>query len=333
MQTISLSAVASYLPEKIVENDFFGDMTKFNKNRMFEGVLRRRHVAQDETAVDMIEKAAKKLFEKTNLNPAKDIDLLLTNVSVPDQPFLGCGALVSKRIGACPQLILDLNNSGCISFVYMMEIACSLMRMGRCKHALICNVQNAAGQIFSQSEIRLKPQSPVPGDGCGVSYLTFSDDNPILATAVESHPDYATDMYYTCEDGRKYWEAGSSQVYIDFDQEKITTVIRRGNTLVPAVIKKVCASAGLSHKEIDALITNQPNPFFLRNWRESIELPAEKHFDTFSEYGNLFGAALPINLDEAIHNKKIKPGSNLVMAGFSHAGDFSAGAVIRWNKN
>jgi 3-oxoacyl-[acyl-carrier-protein] synthase III len=333
MQVISLLATASYLPEKIVENDFFGDETKFNKNKMFAGVKKRRHVAADEKASGMIEKAATKLIQKMNLDPIKDIDILLTNVTLPDEPFVGSGAITAHRIGARPNLVLDLHSGGCVSFVYMLDVACALIRSGKGKTALICNVQNTAGQVFAQSEIRKKPQSAVPGDGCGIGYVALSDENPILATAHHCHGEYAADMFASCEDGRKYWETGNGQLYMDFTEAKIISVIRRGNAIVPVAIREACHIAGLATQNINVLITNQPNPFFLRNWREAIELSAEKHFDTFSEYGNLFGAAIPITLDEAIDAGKIRAGDYVALAGFSHAGDFSAAAVIRWKNN
>jgi 3-oxoacyl-[acyl-carrier-protein] synthase III len=330
MKPISLSATASYLPQKIIENDFFESYTSAVKNKMFAGVTRRRHVAQEETAASMIKNAADKLIKKTAINPLKDIDILLTNVSVPDEFFLGCGAVVSHAIGARPNVVLDLHNSGCISFVYMLDLAIALMRSGKGRTALICNVQNAAGQIFAQSEVRKKPQSIVPGDGCGVAYLTMSEENPILSSVHHCYGEYATDMYATSDKGRKYWETRVDQLYIDFTEHKIATLFSRGNSIVPHVIREACELAELPIKEISALITNQPNPLFLRNWREAIELPAEKHFDTFSEYGNLFGAGIPVTLDETLNAGKIQAGDHIVLAGFSHAGDFSGAAVIRW---
>ena len=86
----------------------------------------------------------------------------------------------------------------------------------------------------------------------------------------------------------------------------------------------------LRARELDLLVTNQPNPIFLRNWREALELPAERHHDTFAHYGNLFGAALPINLEDAIARGKLRPSALLGLAGFSHAGDYAAAAVLRW---
>ena len=83
-------------------------------------------------------------------------------------------------------------------------------------------------------------------------------------------------------------------------------------------------------KDIDLLVTNQPNRAFLRNWREALELPASKHLDTFDECGNLFAAGIPVNLDRAISDGQVKPGDVVMMAAFAHAGDFAGAAALRW---
>ena len=92
----------------------------------------------------------------------------------------------------------------------------------------------------------------------------------------------------------------------------------------------VCDRIGLSAKDIDLLVTNQPNRVFLRNWREALELPESRHLDTFDECGNLFGAGIPINLDRAISDGQVKAGDVVMMAAFAHAGDFAGAAAVRW---
>jgi len=77
-------------------------------------------------------------------------------------------------------------------------------------------------------------------------------------------------------------------------------------------------------------VTNQPNRAFLRNWRDALELPKERHRDTFDECGNLFGAGIPINLDRAISDGQIGNGDVVMMAAFAHAGDFAGAAAVRW---
>lgn len=325
---VSLVGLASALPEKEVGNEFFGQASRKAVDRMFAGSDKRRHIAGDEKASDLIASAARKLIGEQDLDP-RTIDIILTNVSVPDEPFTGCGAVVSGRIGARAEWIFDVHNTGCVSFLYMIELARSLMASHGGRTALICSAQTAAGRIFSLAGVRTKPQAAIPGDGCGVGLPRVSDENPILAFVQHSYAEYADDMRVTCE-GRKWWEPGEHPAFIDFNESGIARIITRGNRLVPAAIKEVCAKVGVRTQDLDVLITNQPNPFFLRNWREACLLPPERHLDTFAKYANLFGAGIPITLDEAVRDGKVKKGDLVCLAGFSHAGDYAAATMIRW---
>jgi 3-oxoacyl-[acyl-carrier-protein] synthase-3 len=167
---ISLVGTAGYLPEKIIENDFFGDQNGELKSSMFRGTKRRHHVAPGETPVDMIEKASQKLADRLDLDLSLDVDVIITNVTMSEIPFTGCGAGVAHRLGVNPEYVIDLHNTGCVAFVYMLDLARALLATGRAKSALLCMVQNAGGRLFSQEGNRKKPQSAIPGDGCGVAY-------------------------------------------------------------------------------------------------------------------------------------------------------------------
>ncbi len=99
---------------------------------------------------------------------------------------------------------------------------------------------------------------------------------------------------------------------------------------MPDRVRQVCALAGKVVRDIDLLITNQPNPIFLRNWREALELPPSRHHDTYDVYGNLFGAGIPISLEDAIARGRLARGALLALGGFAHAGDYSGAALISW---
>ena len=129
---------------------------------------------------------------------------------------------------------------------------------------------------------------------------------------------------------RKWWATGTGELSIGFSETNITKVLARGNRQVPEVALAVCDRIGLSSKDIDLLVTNQPNRVFLRNWREALEVPKSRHRDTFDECGNLFGAGIPINLDHAISDGQVKAGDVVMMAAFAHAGDFAGAAAVRW---
>lgn len=329
MTPVSLMGVASYLPEQVVGNDFFAPEA-VGRRGMFTAPHARRHVARDESAADLIERAAHRLIDDLGLNAPRDIDILFTNVTLPDEPFTGCGAEVAHRLGVRPRWVVDLHNAGCVSFIYMIELAQALMAGGDARGALLCNVQNAAGRVFSQPRVRLTSQAPVPGDGCGVGYLAASQAAPVLSVLHRCHGEFAADMTIAAADGRRYWEPGLSPITVAFTEQRVAAIISRGNRLVPELVSAACAAAGVQPKQIDLLITNQPNPIFLRNWREALELPPAAHHDTFDQLGNLFGAAIPINLADALAQGKLARGGLLALGGFSHAGDYAAAALVRW---
>jgi 3-oxoacyl-[acyl-carrier-protein] synthase-3 len=142
--------------------------------------------------------------------------------------------------------------------------------------------------------------------------------------------EYAGDMAVVRDDGTEYWEPSLACAYVDFNDAKAARIMGRANRIVPEVIREACRRAGLPTSAIGTLITNQPHNLFLRNWREALQVPAERQVSTFERHGNLFGAALPILLEEAIDTGRLKANSHLVLGGFAHAGDFAAAAVIHW---
>lgn len=323
---VSILGYESFMPEHEVSNDFFDIDPKRLKRGMFAGAHLRRHVER-ETCSAMLAQATRKLIDRFSLDVETDIDLILTHVNLGDQFFNGHGLILAKMIGAKPKLIYDLENSGCISFVYMAQLAQTLMQQGMAKTALLGCAQAAGGRIYSHPDLRGKPQASIPGDGCGVAYLRPGNESPILSIETRSYPEYSEDMEIVYPDGRKWWEPGKGPFSVKFDRSKIAKVITRGNAIVPEAVHAACRPLGMMPKDIDFLVTNQPNTLFLRNWREALELPPERHLNTFRQYGNLFGAAIPVTLSEAARDQVLFDGARVCLAGFSHAGDY-AGALI-----
>src|SRR5215204_126511 len=293
INSVSLIDVSTYLPGEPIGAEYyaqFADSDDLRDNVMFRAPKFRHHVAEDETAIDMVERAAAGLIERHGQDTIANVDVLITHTQMPDMPFYGGGG----------------------------------------ETALIAVAQNAAGQIFDQPGVRRKAQASVPGDGAAVGLVTLSDDSPILDVECRTYGEYAGDMTVVMDPPRQWWQAGPGEAYIGFTESKITKVLARGNRQVPEVAYAVCDRIGLKPKDIDLLVTNQPNRAFLRNWRDALELPRERHRDTFEQCGNLFGAGIPINLDRAISDGTLKKGDVVMMAAFAHAGDFAGAAAIKW---
>ncbi|MFC4376037.1 3-oxoacyl-ACP synthase III family protein [Nocardia halotolerans] len=291
----------------------------------------RHRVAPTERAADMVAAAAAPMFERLGVDPAGNVDMLITNTLLPDECITGCGAESAYLLGCDPRLVLDLHNGGCGAFPYMLRIARAMIAAGEARTVLLANVQNTAGQLFAQPELSAKQSAAISGDGCGVAYVTADDRSPVLGVHVRNTPSFAPDMSPATGDGRKYWAAGAGELEIVFDQDKSKEIIDRGNRLIPEVVSELCQEIDIDLTTVDFLVTNQPNRLFLRNWRRTLGFVADQHLDTFDRYGNLYGAAVPVTLDTAIREGKVPDGSLVVMAGFAHAGDFAAAAALRWH--
>lgn len=329
MAPLSLRDTASYLPQAVIDNGYYGPDRLEAAHPMLRGTRLRHHIAPGERAADMIARAAQRLIKRQGLDPARDIELLFTNVSVPDQPIGGCGAMVAQLIGARPRHIIDIANGGCVSFLFMLEQARALFTATGASSALICNAQTAAGRIFSHPANRRLPQSALPGDGAGVAYVVADDSAPLLSLRTHAYPEHADEIGLSAP-GRDWWEPGHGALTIDLSLPKLATLVCRGTELVPRVLSEALHAARLQPQDVACLITTQPNRTLLRSWREALDIAPERHVHTFDEHGNLFGAALPIALERAREDGVLSPGEVVLLGGFSNAGDYAAAAALRW---
>ncbi|MFE9581819.1 3-oxoacyl-ACP synthase III family protein [Nocardia sp. NPDC006044] len=331
--TVSLIDVSSYLPENRVAAEYFTQYAEPEdhiSNAMFKSPPFRHHIAPGETPADMVEQAIAPMVHRRGTDFLGEIDVLVVHTQLPEIGIVGSGGEVAARLGINPEWLIDLHNGGCAAFVHGMKIARQILMSSDARSALIVTVQNVAGQVFTQEQVRAKPQAAIPGDGAGIGLMETSDASPILDIETRHLPEFAGQMTVVADPPRKYWEAGEGQMHVGFTESKIAKVLARGNRIVPEAAHAVCRRIGVRSDELDLLVTNQPNRAFLRNWRDALQLPVEKHPDTFDECGNLFAAGIPVTFDQAVQAGRVPAGSLVMFAGFAHAGDFAAAAAVRW---
>lgn len=332
--TISLIDIATYLPENRVPAEWYTSQSDVDNdmrdNPMFTPPEYRHHAAIDESNVDMLERATAGLIDRHGRDVIAGVDILLTHSQMPDLPIVGAGGELASRLGMNPQVILDVHNGGCASFVYMVSLARRLLMSGAGRTAMIACSATAAGKVFEQDQVRKLAQASVPGDGAGVGLLTLSDTSPVLDVESRFYGQNAKDMTLETDPPRRWWQAGPGEGHVGFNEGKIMKVLSRGNRMVPEVVQAVCSRIGVKPNDLDLLVTNQPNRLLLRNWDEALELPRERHRDTFNQCGNLFAVGIPVSLEAAIDDGQVKAGDIVMMAGFAHAGDFAGAAAIQW---
>ena len=277
---VSLLDISTYLPGEPISADYyaqFAESDDLRDNVMFRAPRFRHHIAEDETAIDMVERAAAGLVERHGDDTIANVDVLITHTQLPDMLFYGGGGGMAHRLGMKPNWVLDLHNGGCAAFVLGLQVARQLLASGAGETALIAVAQNTAGKIFNQPTVRRKAQASVPGDGAAVGLVTVSDRSPILDVECRTYGQYAGEMTIAVDPPRKFWQPGPGELHVGFTESKITKVLARGNRQVPEVSYAVCDRIGVKPKDLDLLVTNQPNRVFLRNWREALELPKERH--------------------------------------------------------
>src|SRR5215475_9989886 len=149
--SVSLIDVSTYLPGEPISADYyaqFAETDDLRDNVMFRAPKFRHHVAKDETAIDMVERAAAGLIERHGHDTIAGADILITHTQMPDMPFYGGGGGMAHRLGMKPNWVLDIHNGGCAAFVLGLQMARQLLSSGAGESALIAIAQNAAGQVF-----------------------------------------------------------------------------------------------------------------------------------------------------------------------------------------
>lgn len=330
-----LADLATYRPENRVPAEYFAQFAEDDAladNLMFRAPTFRHHAADGETSADMIVTAARTLRDRHGSDYLDDVDVILTHSQLPEVPVRGCVGDVAHRLGLRPTTVVDVHNGGCAAFVHLIDLARALLTANGGRKALIGLAQNSAGQIFTQPQVRGKAQAPIPGDGAAVATVTLDPDtgSEVLAVQSRTYGEYAPDMTAVSDPPRKYWAAGPGEIHVGFTEAKISKVLARGNRLVPEVALAVADRIGMRSADLDWFITNQPNRIFLRNWRDALQLPEERHPDTFDACGNLFAVGIPMTLDAIIDDGRLHTGEVVMMSAFAHAGDFAAAAAIRW---
>src|SRR4029079_13140936 len=131
--SVSWIDVSTYLPGEPISAEYyaqFAESDDLRDNVMFKAPKFRHHVAEDETAIDMMERAAAGIVERHGQDTIENIDILITHVQLPDVPFYGSGPGIAHRLGMKPNWVLDLHNGGCAAFILGLKVARHLIEAG-----------------------------------------------------------------------------------------------------------------------------------------------------------------------------------------------------------
>ena len=313
----------SYLPAQRVTND---DLTAQLAAKGIEtsdewivtrsGISARHYAAPEENASDLAVHAARRALEASGLE-AEQIDLIIVATSTPDYfgSFPSTACIVQNKLGMRNNSAAFDMGAVCSGFVYAMATADAFIKAGNAKNVLVIGTE-----VFSRIlDFDDRSTCVLFGDGAGAVVLTASGEPGVLA--VKLHADGSHGDILCGPANPSNLAANQKFLYMDGP-----AVFKLAVSVLEKVANEALAHAQMQAGDIDWLIPHQANLRIMTGTAKKLGLPTERVVVTVNEHGNTSAASIPLALDAAVRDGRIKPGHNVMMEGVG--GGFTWGAVL-----
>ncbi len=313
----SITGTGSYLPEKVLTNHDLEKMVDTSDEWIVERTgIRKRHIVENQTTCDLAEIAARNALQMAGKTVA-DIDLIIVATTTPDLIFPSTACLLQKRLDIHGCAAFDVQ-AVCTGFVYALATADKFIKSGTHRCALVVGAETLS-KIVDWTD---RTTCVLFADGAGAVILEASDEPGILSTHLHADGAY--------EDLLKV-DAGVSKGYSSMENE--ARIIMKGNDVFRVAVKtlgrivdETLAANHLKKSDIDWLVPHQANIRIINATAKKLKLNTDHVVITVDEHGNTSGASIPLALDTAVRDGRIKRGETLLLEGFG--GGFTWGSVL-----
>ncbi len=316
MPKASLKSIASYVPEQILSNydlEKIIDTTDEWITRR-TGIKERRIANKDESTSDLGTKAAIKAIERANLKP-QDIDAILVATLSPDyftMPSTACK--IAANLGLNGITAFDIS-AACSGFIYLLEQAKALVESGLKKNVLIIGAEKASSIMdYTDRSICI-----LFGDGAGAGVVSLDENNPIIDVHTASNGNYG-DLLMT-ERSQESKEASSLAMRMKGNEVFKIAVQTLSNDVVEILSKNQ-----ILPEQIDLFIPHQANLRIIKAVQERLNLSDEKCVVTVQKYGNTSAASIPMAMNDAYEEGRLKKGNLILLDAFG--GGFTWGSAL-----
>jgi 3-oxoacyl-[acyl-carrier-protein] synthase-3 len=316
-----ITGTGSYLPPRQVSNtELAAELATRGIETSDQWIVERtgiraRHFAADGVAAsDLALEASRHALESAG-RLASDIDLIIVATSTPDMVFPSTATILQNKLGIAGCAAFDLQ-AVCSGFVYAITVADSMIRTGAASRALV-----VGSEVFSRIlDFNDRTTCVLFGDGAGAVVLEASERPGILAS--DLHADGAH-REILCVPGTVSAGKVLGDPLLKMDGP---AVFKLAVNVLEASARAVLRSAGRSEADIDWLIPHQANIRIMQGTARKLKLPLEKLVATVQTHGNTSAASIPLALDVACKDGRVKPGDTLMLEGVG--GGFTWGAVL-----
>ncbi len=308
-----------YLPEKILTNFDLEKIVETSDEwiRTRTGVERRHAVTEEQTTSDMCVEAAQKAMEDAGVD-ASDIDRVAIGTTSPDYIFPNISTVVQHRLGikACPTIAME---AACAGFVYALSTVDKYIKAGESKCALVIGAE-CITKLVDWTD---RNTCVLFGDGAGAVIVKPSDEPGVLATKIMGDGQYKELLWYPAGASNNLALAGTSEANITMVGNEVFKVAVK---TLGSVAAETLEMAGLSKEDVDWFIPHQANIRIIQAAAKRLNFPMEKVVVTVQDHGNTSAASIPLAMDVAIRDGRIKKGDTLLFATFG--GGFTWGSAV-----
>jgi len=334
---VQIQAISYYLPKQVLTNETLADLyPEWSAEKFAETTgIEKRHIAgENETAGDLAEQAAYRLFDEHQIKP-DTVDFILMATQAPDYFLPATTCLLQDRLGI-PKTAGALDvNLGCSAYIYGLALAKGLIVARIARNVLLLMADTPSKHVHPMD----KSARPIFGDGAAATLVTAGEHERIGEFILGTDGSGYDKLIVPAGGMRLPRSAQTNQVVTDSsgNSRSLDNLFMDGNEVfnftidvVPQLVKEVLHKNDLTLEQIDLFVFHQANKFMLNFLRKLIRIPAEKFYVNMADIGNTASATIPIALRCAQEDGVLKPGMTVLLAGFGVGLSWGA-TILRWN--
>jgi 3-oxoacyl-[acyl-carrier-protein] synthase-3 len=306
----------SYLPVKTLTNQELERTIDTSDEWIFSrtGIRERRVAADDEFASDLALQASRRALEAAGVEAA-NLDLIIVATTTPDVVFPSTACILQSKLGAGPCPAFDVQ-AVCSGFVYGLATADLFVRAGRCRQALVVGAE-VYSRILDWTD---RGTCVLFGDGAGAVVIRASDEAGILSTHL-----HADGRYHDILSVPGHVSGGQvrGRPFVSMDG---AAVFKFAVKVLYEVAQEALKENGLQVSDLDWLIPHQANMRIIEATAKRLGLPLERVVITVERHANTSAASIPLALDEAVRDGRIRHGQHVLLEGVG--GGFTWGSVL-----
>lgn len=306
-----------YLPEKVLTNQQLESMMETSDEwiRSRTGIVTRHIAADGESTSSMAEQAARRALQAADL-PATALDMIIMGTTTPDQVFPNSAVLVQDRLGAygIPAFTVE---AACSGFIYALSAADKFIRTGVAHRVLVIGAEKISPLVDWTD----RGTAIIFGDGAGAVIVEANEQPGILSTHLGSDGKYKDLLYFPSGPGKNFERMGQDSIQMIGSE-----VFKVAVTTLSDVAEQALSRQEIDKAELDWLIPHQANLRIIQAVAKRLGVSMERVVVTVDRHGNTSAASIPLALDVAVRDGRIKRGQLVLLEAFG--GGFTWGSVL-----